>query len=183
MKSEFVYSLPFKQETLYLAVSDPSEHNGRIEHAIDFLIDFDKEIIAPLGGIVWNVKDNSKTGGSDEKYADWKYQNLITIKHSETEYSQYFHLAHKSALVKIGDKVKKGQTIARGVGMTGCTTTPHVHMLVFRILEDQDNGFESKKIMFDKKVKVFRSTKEIRKEFKKKKYARLKELEGQYPLP
>jgi|SRR3989344_4688638 len=163
MKSEFIYSLPFSPKTDYIAVSNPEEHNGRLKHAIDFLMDFNQEIVAPLSGLVWNVKDNSKEGGYDEKYVDWKYQNLITIKHSESEYSQYVHLAYKSALVKIGNKVRKGQPIAKGIGITGYTTAPHLHMLVFKILKEEQNGFESKEIRFDKNVKVIRTIKELEK--------------------
>ncbi len=161
MKSEFVYAIPFKSKTKYIAGSHPKEHNGRIKHALDSLVDFNQPIIAPLDGLVWNVKDDSNQGGNKEKYANWKYQNLITIKHSETEYSQYFHLRYKSTLVKIGDRVKRGQAIAKGIGMTGFTTAPHLHMLVFKVLNDRNNDFESKEIRFDKKVKVIRKIKEI----------------------
>jgi len=167
MKSEFVYSLPFKLNTLYKAISRPDEHFGRSEHAIDFLIDFNQEILAPLDGLVWNVKDDSKSGGNNEKYAAWKYQNLVTIKHSETEYSQYVHLAHKSVLVKIGDKVKKGQPIAKGIGITGYTTAPHLHMLVFKILKGEENGFQSKEIRFDKKIRIIKTKKEAEEERRK----------------
>ena len=161
MKSEFIYSLPFNPKTKYIAISHPKEHLERIKHAVDFLMDFNQPIIAPLGGLVWNVKDDSKTGGTKEKYAGWKYQNLITIKHSDTEYSQYFHLGHKSTLVKIGEKVKKGQVIAKSIGMTGFTTAPHLHMLVYKVLNDEKNDFKSKEIRFDKKIKVIRKIKEI----------------------
>ena len=161
MKSEFIYHLPFSQKTKYIALSHPREHTNRIKNAVDFLMDFNQPILAPLDGLVWNVKDDSNEGGNDEKYAEWKYQNLITIKHSETEFSQYFHLGHKSALVKIGDKVKKGQPIAKSIGMIGFTTAPHLHMLVFKVLDNETNNFESKEIIFKEKVKVIRKIKEI----------------------
>jgi murein DD-endopeptidase MepM/ murein hydrolase activator NlpD len=180
MNSEFIYSLPFKPSVVYVAVSDPEAHSGNLAHAVDFLMDFGQEILAPLDGMVWNVKDDSIEGGNNEKYADWKYQNLITLKHSDTEYSQYVHLAHKSALVKIGDQVRKGQPIAEGVGMVGYTTAPHLHMLVFKILSEKDNNFESKKIKFENKIKIIRKQKELEREFEKPINKRIMELEKQY---
>jgi murein DD-endopeptidase MepM/ murein hydrolase activator NlpD len=80
---------------------------------------------------VTDVKDDSSEGGDDTKFSKAECQNYITIKHSNGEHSQYVHLAQNSSLVKKGDKVKKGQVIAKGVGMIGYTTFPHLHFEVF----------------------------------------------------
>jgi murein DD-endopeptidase MepM/ murein hydrolase activator NlpD len=46
------------------------------------------------------------------------------VHHAEGFESCYYHTS--SALVSIGERVKRGQPIAL-VGMTGATTGPHVH--------------------------------------------------------
>jgi murein DD-endopeptidase MepM/ murein hydrolase activator NlpD len=180
MKSKNTYSLPLKKNSVYLAISDTRAHYSYWKHAVDFAIDFNVPIIAPLDGEIWNVKDDANDGGNDEKYAAWKYQNLITIKHAGNEYSQYVHLAHKSALVKIGDKVKRGDPIAKGVGMVGYTTTPHLHMMVFNIVDTNEDKFESLKINFDKELKIIRTGEEHIKELNKPINKKLKELEEKY---
>jgi len=180
MKTKNIYSLPLEKRTTFLAISDPRAHYSYWKHAIDFSIDFNEKIIAPLDGIVWNVKDDSDEGGDDEKYTKWKYQNLITLKHKNKEYSQFGHLAHKSALVNIGDKVKKGQPIAKGIGMIGCTTAPHLHIMVFQITNEKKDTWETLEIQFDKKVNILRVSKEWNKELAKTKYKKLKELEEKY---
>jgi murein DD-endopeptidase MepM/ murein hydrolase activator NlpD len=178
MKSKHIYSLPFKKGNNFIAGSDPRAHFDHFKHAIDFRVEFNVPILAPLDGEIWNVKDDSNEGGDNEKYGQWKFQNLITIKHSEDEYSQYVHLAHKSAMVKIGDKVRKGDPIAKGIGMTGWTTAPHLHMMVFNIVKTNEDEFESLEIQFDTKLKIIRKTTDYMKELNKPENKRLKELEN-----
>lgn len=179
MKSKNIYSLPLKEDTIYLAISDPRAHYSYWKYAIDFAIDFNVPILAAFEGKVIDVKDDANEGGDDEKYADNKYNNWITIKHANKELSQYVHLEHKSSLVKVGDKVKKGQPISNGIGMVGYSTTPHLH---FMVCVDKDNevGFESREIRFDKKLYIIKNGKEHTKELIKSKYKKLKELEEKY---
>ena len=182
MKTKNVYSLPLKEGTVFLAISDPRAHYGHWQYAIDFPIDFNVKILAVAEGEVIDVKDNSSEGGNDDKYADIKYANYITIKHANEELSQYGHIAHKSSLVKVGDKVKKGDPIAKGVGIVGYTTTPHLHLMV---CFDTDNevGYESLEIRFDKPIHIIRDGREHLNELSKPKYKRLKELEEKYHSP
>lgn len=132
MKTKNIYQIPFK-EKLFIAVSNPEAHNKETntQNAIDFIISPKAEITASFEGIVVDVKDDSNEGGADKKFADTKYQNYITIKHKNGEYSQYVHLAQNSALVKEGDKVKAGQSIAKGIGIVGYTSFPHLHFEIF----------------------------------------------------
>ena len=179
MKSKNTYALPLKKDIIFLAISDPRAHYSHWKHAIDFLIDFDVSILATLDGDIVDVKDDSKKGGDDKKYANIKYQNFITIKHTNNEYSQYGHIAHKSSLVKIGDKVKKGDPIAKGIGIIGYTTTPHLHMMV-TVIKDNEVGFESLEIQFEKKIRIIRTPDEHNKELSKPKHRLLRELEKRY---
>jgi len=57
--------------------------------------------------------------------------NGIVIQHKSGYKTQYCHLKRGSILVKIGDKVEKGQAIAQ-VGLSGLTTTPYLQFIVFK---------------------------------------------------
>jgi len=179
MKSKNIYGLPLKKNSIFLAISDPRAHYSHWKHAIDFSIDFNVPILAALDGEVVDLKDDSSEGGDDEKYAADKFNNYITIQHTNKELSQYVHIAHKSSLVKIGDKVKKGDPIAKGIGMVGYTTAPHLHMMVC-LDKDNEVGFESLEIKFDKKIKIIRTGEEHVKELGKPQFKRLRELELKY---
>ena len=181
MKSKNTYALPLKKYAIFLAISDPRAHHSHWKHAVDFSIDFNVPILASLEGEIVDVKDDSSEGGNDEKYADIKYQNFITIKHANNEFSQYGHIAYKSSLVKIGDNVKKGGLIATGIGIIGYTTVPHLHMMV-SVIDDNEVGFKSLEIQFEEKVKIIRTPEEHNGELSKPKYKRLRELEEKYHI-
>lgn len=60
--------------------------------------------------------------------------NYIVLRHENGEYSFYGHLATNSLTIKKGDKVKKGQVIAK-VGNTGLSNCPHLH---FQLMDGPD---------------------------------------------
>lgn len=61
--------------------------------------------------------------------------NYIVIKHNDDEYSHLFHLLKGSCKVKIGDKVKRDQEIAK-VGFSGASTVySHLH---YQLLDGKD---------------------------------------------
>jgi murein DD-endopeptidase MepM/ murein hydrolase activator NlpD len=57
------------------------------------------------------------------------YGNLIEVNHGNGYTTRYGH--NQQHLVKVGDKVKKGQQIAL-MGSTGRSTGPHVHFEVLQ---------------------------------------------------
>lgn len=59
-------------------------------------------------------------------YAGWKsgYGNMVIISHGYGFITVYAH--NSTNTIKVGEKVKKGQVIAK-VGSTGRSTAPHVH--------------------------------------------------------
>ena len=60
--------------------------------------------------------------------------NHVVIAHEGEEHSFYGHLQQGSLLVKKGDRVRRGQPIAR-LGNSGNTTEPHLH---FHVTEGAD---------------------------------------------
>jgi murein DD-endopeptidase MepM/ murein hydrolase activator NlpD len=60
-------------------------------------------------------------------HASWStagYGNLVNIRHNATYSTNYAH--QSKMIVKVGQKVKQGQTIGY-VGTTGFSTGPHLH--------------------------------------------------------
>jgi murein DD-endopeptidase MepM/ murein hydrolase activator NlpD len=123
------YSMPVPKNALQKIdrISSPA-HVGKLRNSVDFIVAQDTPVLAAAEGVVTFVKDDSYLGGPSLEY--WHDSNFIVIQHTNGEYSRYDHLAHRSAAVRAGHHVKRGQVIAR-VGMTGFTYLPHVHFQVF----------------------------------------------------
>jgi murein DD-endopeptidase MepM/ murein hydrolase activator NlpD len=123
------YLLPVSKDKLQRIdrTSSPA-HVGKLRNAIDFIVAENTPVVAAADGIVTFVKDDSNIGGPSIEY--WHDSNFIVIQHPNGEYSRYDHLAHRSAVVRTGQYIKRGQVIAR-VGMTGFTYLPHLHFQVF----------------------------------------------------
>ena len=123
------YSLPIPKNKLQRIdrISSPA-HVGKLRNAIDFIVAENTPVLAAADGIVTSVKDDSHIGGPGIEF--WHNSNFIVIQHSNSEYSRYDHLAHRSVTVRAGQYIKRGEIIAR-VGMTGFTYLPHLHFQVF----------------------------------------------------
>lgn len=153
-ESKNLYGLPIRESDFTEAVSDPRAHFGILKYAVDFPLKEGTTILAPASGIVVDVKVGSRQGGASKKYMNIKYANYLTLRHRNGEYSQYGHLKYRGALVKLGERVKKGQPIALS-GNTGYTTEPHLHFHVSRKTK-KDTGWETLKIRFTEKFRVMR---------------------------
>jgi murein DD-endopeptidase MepM/ murein hydrolase activator NlpD len=86
---------------------------------------FDSVVVAAGDGVVTDVDDGfpdlpPHVGGKFEE------ANGVIIEHAPGEFSDYGHTRRGSALVKVGDRVKAGQPIAR-VGNSGASGQPHLH--------------------------------------------------------
>ena len=120
------YKLPVNKKDIIKVIK---KHAKELKYSIDFLIPEGTPIYAAYSGkVVW-VNDDSNVGGrSKKKY--WNLGNRIVIKHKNSEYTAYEHLKYKGAIVKVGQKVRKGQLIGFS-GNTGWTHGPHLHFEVF----------------------------------------------------
>ena len=110
-----------------------SHRSRRSKYAIDFAMAIGDTIYAAREGVVtWLVEKNTE-GGPDRSFID--KANEIVILHDDGTLGYYTHLDYEGGLVEIGDQVKKGQAIGIG-GLTGFTTTPHLHFVVRVIAAD-----------------------------------------------
>ncbi|MGA2130463.1 MAG: M23 family metallopeptidase [Candidatus Pacearchaeota archaeon] len=150
MKSKNQYSFPIKKKDVSKILSkEPPAHTGKLENAVDFLCKEGTPVFAALDGeVVW-VKNNSNIGGPDKKY--WNDGNRIVIRHINEEFTGYEHLKYKGVLVKVGERVKRGQLIGYS-GNTGFTFAPHLHFEVFHFTgPNKEEDFETLKVRFIKK--------------------------------
>ncbi|SMD46026.1 Urea transporter [Aquiflexum balticum DSM 16537] len=95
----------------------------------DFLTDyycFDKNVLAPADGEVETLVNDIEDNSIGKRNLDKNWGNTIVIKHSEFLFSKLSHLKKGSILPKIGDKVFKGEIIAKA-GNSGNSAYPHLH--------------------------------------------------------
>ncbi|MFM9372435.1 M23 family metallopeptidase [Streptomyces sp. Da 82-17] len=89
-----------------------AKHSGQ-----DFAVPVGTKVSAVHNGTVVKAGPNGAGDGP-------AYGNAVVIKHENGRYSQYAHLSKVG--VKVGQKVKTGQEIARS-GNTGNSSGPHLH--------------------------------------------------------
>lgn len=102
---------------------DPFTGRSALHTGLDFQADTGTPILAAAGGVVV---------ASEHHFA---YGNMVEIDHGNNLVTRYGHAS--KLLVKKGDLVKGGQTIAQ-VGSTGRSTGPHLHFEVMVQGEFQD---------------------------------------------
>ena len=97
--------------------TDPFSGRLAMHHGIDFAAKEGSTVVAAGAGVVtW----------SSERFG---YGNMVEVDHGNGIATRYGH--NKKNVVKVGDIVKKGQTVAF-MGSSGRSTGPHVHFEVLR---------------------------------------------------
>lgn len=135
-----------------------SHQSNHSRYAIDFKMEIGDTIYAAREGTAAWVVEHNAEGGNDRKFLD--KANEIMIEHDDGSIAVYSHLAPEGSFVDIGDEIKLGQAI--GIcGLTGFTTTPHLHFVV-RIIDKNGEPlaiptlFERKPGKKLKKDKIYR---------------------------
>jgi murein DD-endopeptidase MepM/ murein hydrolase activator NlpD len=104
--------------------------DGKVVRTIDRFVDSDAMLqAAGESPEAYQARIQQQQGALLQQGLEAIGGNVVVIEHPNGEYSHYLHLRHGSLSVKVGDAVKRGQTIAR-LGNTGNSTEPHLHFQV-----------------------------------------------------
>ena len=129
----YPYNLPYPKGKKYKIIQTFggkfSHNKPHSKYAIDFGMKVGDTITAVRDGVVFFVKEDSKEYCKTRKCID--KGNKILILHDDGTMAHYVHLDFEGAIAAVGDTVKAGQPIAIS-GMTGFTTTPHLHLVMYK---------------------------------------------------
>lgn len=124
--------------------------NDFSRYAIDFDLKTNDTICAATSGYVVGVIDQYNKSGKTKEWYD--YANSTTIYDPVSGiFTQYVHLVENGSLVKIGDKVTRGQKIGLS-GNTGFSFSEHLHFNCL-VPVNNNNGLKSIPIIFSNGVK------------------------------
>jgi murein DD-endopeptidase MepM/ murein hydrolase activator NlpD len=95
----------------------------RAHRGIDFAVPIGTPFYAAGNGIVKRVVSSCVAG---DRHCGNGYGNYLLIQHNNSYSSEYAHLLKVAKNVRVGQRVRQGDTIGF-VGNTGLTTGPHLH--------------------------------------------------------
>jgi murein DD-endopeptidase MepM/ murein hydrolase activator NlpD len=126
----YLYNFPFKKRKRYKLIQGWggkfSHNNPKSFHALDFKMNIGEPVHAARAGIVVRSIDKyTKNGGRELR----NFANTIILKHEDNTFAYYVHLKPGGSLVKVGQKIEKGELIGYS-GNTGFSTSPHLHFVV-----------------------------------------------------
>lgn len=147
-KNKYIYPIVLT-ELVKISYDESPAHKGRLKDAVDFIMPEGTQIMAALDGVVVDIKQDSNIGGPDKSFD--KYGNFIELKHDNEEYSIYEHIRQNGSLVKVGDKVTKGQIIGYS-GATGWIAHlgPHLHFDIHKYFGKNPDDYNTLKIIWEK---------------------------------
>ncbi len=137
--NEPLYSLPYEPGAAFLVGQGyfefPTHEN---EYAIDWAMPEETPLVAVRDGVVTETESSFSESGLKEELKN--KGNYVTLRHDDGAYSLYYHLEQDGVKVKVGERVKEGQVIGLS-GNTGYSATPHLHFVVYRIVDGRRKSF------------------------------------------
>ena len=130
---DYAYRLPYGDAVSFAILQS---YGSRLSHrgAEYFTLDFGM----PEGTQVYSAREGTVLAIEDRfDISCWaadcdRYANFVEILHADGTVGKYFHLQQGSVIVSLGQRVARGEVIARS-GDTGYATVPHLHFGVYRI--------------------------------------------------
>jgi murein DD-endopeptidase MepM/ murein hydrolase activator NlpD len=129
---DYAYRLPYGDAVGYRVLQSYGSalsHRGSEYFTVDFEMPEGTLVHAARDGLVVLTEFGYRQGCAEERCAAWA--NYLVILHADGTTGEYFHLQPNGGLVKVGQRVTRGQPIARA-GNTGFSSTPHLHFGVYR---------------------------------------------------
>lgn len=135
--------LPFLKNSTYSVIQGNNTnftHNTNwSRYAFDFDLKANDTICSATEGYVVGLVDKYKFSGKEKEWEP--FANYLTIYEPVSGiFCQYVHLVQNGSLVKIGDKVVRGQKIALS-GNTGQSTVAHLHFSCL-VPADSEDGLK-----------------------------------------
>src|SRR5688572_24522540 len=144
---DYLYRLPYGDAVSFPIIQGYAarlSHRGAERFTLDFGMPVGTAVHAARDGVVVLVEDSHDVGCAREECG--RYANFVVVLHSDGTTGEYFHLERRSVQVRVGDRVQRGQWLARS-GNTGFSTAPHLHFGVYRT--DLERRTESLAVRFD----------------------------------
>jgi murein DD-endopeptidase MepM/ murein hydrolase activator NlpD len=144
---DYLYRLPYADDASFRIIQGYGaklSHRGAERYTVDFGMPVGTPVHAARDGIVVLVEDSHDAGCAREECG--RFANFVVVLHSDGTTGEYFHLERGSAEVRVGERVERGQWIARS-GNTGFSTAPHLHFGVYRT--GRDRTTESLAVRFE----------------------------------
>ena len=113
------------QISVDLAPGQRSNHQGDGSKNSDYYA-YGQDILAPAEGTVVQVVDGVPENPPGVTDIYYRFGNAITLSIGNGEYAVLAHLQTGSTKVRVGDRVTRGQVLAR-CGNSGNSTAPHLH--------------------------------------------------------
>jgi hypothetical protein len=129
-----------------------TDANGILPRQNERYVVFNEAVYSPCDGEVSDVVDQWPNEIPWSGQAPYNVGNHILIK-SGNFYVLMGHLQKGSIMVKVGDRVKKGDPLAK-VGNSGWTSQPHLHIQAMRIAKESFWRGEGLPIILDGKNPV-----------------------------
>jgi murein DD-endopeptidase MepM/ murein hydrolase activator NlpD len=128
----YLYRLPYGDGISFPIIQGycaKLSHRGAESFTLDFGMPVGTPVHAARDGVVVLVEDSHDAGCAREDCG--RFANFVVVLHSDGTTGEYFHLQRASVRVRPGDRVARGERLARS-GNTGFSTAPHLHFGVYR---------------------------------------------------
>jgi murein DD-endopeptidase MepM/ murein hydrolase activator NlpD len=133
----YLYRLPYGDDVSYPIIQGYGaklSHRGAERFTVDFGMPIGTRVHAARDGVIVLVEDSHDAGCPRAECG--RYANFVVVLHSDGTTGEYFHLERGSVQVALGERVMRGEYLARS-GNTGFSTAPHLHFGVYRTRRDR----------------------------------------------